>query len=113
MGILTGAAFLDSLDDGRDIRIDGTRITDVRTDPRFEGGARTMAALYDMQHDPRLSQRLTYASPTTGDPVGLSFLIPKTQEDLVRRRDMAAATRSRTSRTRSAMRRRRSSTTTT
>lgn len=88
MGILTGAAFLDSLDDGRDIRIDGTRITDVRTDPRFEGGARTMAALYDMQHDPRLSQRLTYASPTTGDPVGLSFLIPKTQEDLVRRRDM-------------------------
>ena len=31
---------------------------------------------------------MTYKSPTTGDRVGLSFIIPRTQDDLVRRREM-------------------------
>lgn len=88
MGVLTGSAYLDSLKDGRDIRIDGERVRDVTTDRRFAGAARTMAALYDMQHDQGLKESLTYASPTTGDPVGLSFIHPKTHEDLTRRRTM-------------------------
>jgi 4-hydroxyphenylacetate 3-monooxygenase len=88
MGILNGAAYLDSLDDGRDIRIDGESVADVRRDPRFSGAAQTMAALYQMQHAPELAARLTYASPDTGAPVGLSFIQPRTPDDLVRRRDM-------------------------
>ena len=88
MGILTGAAYLESLRDGRDIRIDGVRVADVTRDPRFAGGAATMAALYQMQHAPDLQSRLTYASPDTGDLVGLSFIEPRTQDDLARRRDM-------------------------
>ena len=35
MGIRTGRAFLDSLRDGRQIWIDGERVTDVVTDRRF------------------------------------------------------------------------------
>ena len=39
-----------------------------------------------MQHDPELRDVMTYASPTTGDRVGTSFMVPRTHDDLVRRR---------------------------
>ena len=48
--------------------------------------ARTLADLFDLQHDPALHDDMTFASPATGDPVGLSFIIPNSQEDLLRRR---------------------------
>ena len=32
--------------------------------------------------------RLTFISPVSGEPIGLSFLQPKTKEDLIRRRKM-------------------------
>ena len=50
MGIRTGAAYLESLRDGRQIWIDGELISDVTTDRRLAGAAHRMAALYDMQH---------------------------------------------------------------
>ena len=39
-----------------------------------------------MQHDPELRDAMTYVSPSSGDRVGLSFIIPRTREDLERRR---------------------------
>ncbi|MCJ8014275.1 4-hydroxyphenylacetate 3-monooxygenase, oxygenase component [Paenibacillus sp. KQZ6P-2] len=54
----------------------------------FRGLMSTQAQLYDMQIHPDYKERMTYASPTTGDPVGLSFLQPKTKEDLKKRRQM-------------------------
>lgn len=88
MGIRTGKAFLESMRDGRQIWIDGELVRDVTTDPRFAGAAHSMAELYDMQHDPALTERLTYTSPTSGERVGLSFIQPRTIDDLVRRREM-------------------------
>ena len=40
-----------------------------------------------MQHDPEYQEALTYASPSTGELVNASFLVPKTIEDLQRRRN--------------------------
>ena len=88
MGIRTGKAFLEALRDDREIWIDGERVRDVTTDPRFAGAAQTVAELYQLQHDPALRDTMTYRSPTSGDPVGLSFIIPKTVADLERRRAM-------------------------
>jgi len=88
MPIRTGVAFLESLRDDRQIWIDGERVGDVTRDPRFAAAARTVAELYDMQHDPALHATMTYASPTTGAPVGLSFIQPASVDDLVRRRAM-------------------------
>ncbi|MFU1793839.1 4-hydroxyphenylacetate 3-monooxygenase, oxygenase component [Paenibacillus azoreducens] len=56
--------------------------------PAFRGLMSTQAELYDMQNHPDFKDRMTYPSPTTGDPVGLSFLQPKTKEDLAKRREM-------------------------
>ena len=64
------------------------RIEDVTAHPALRGCAQSMAHLYDMQHDPALRDEMTYTSPTTGDPVGLSFITPRTHEDLLRRSAM-------------------------
>lgn len=47
---------------------------------------RTYAELYDLQHSDEHKDVLTYASPTSGEPVGTSFLTPRTPDDLVKRR---------------------------
>src|SRR4051812_5076406 len=88
MAIRTGKQFLEALRDDRQVWIDGERVKDVTTDRRFAGAAQSMAELYDMQHDAALQAQLTYKSPISGQPVGLSFIQPKTVDDLIRRRTM-------------------------
>ena len=48
--------------------------------------ARTLAGIYDLQHSPELHEAMTFTSPTSGEPVALSYLVPETQGDLLRRR---------------------------
>jgi 4-hydroxyphenylacetate 3-monooxygenase len=71
-----------------EVWLGGERVTDVTTHPGLRNGAQAIAALYDMQHDPDLRDAMTYVSPTTGDRVGLSFIIPRTRQDLEQRRVM-------------------------
>ena len=85
----TGQEYINGLKEHpREVWVDGERVEDVTTHPALRNGVKSVAALYDMQHDPELREEMTYASPTTGDPVGLSFMIPQTVEDLERRRNM-------------------------
>ncbi len=88
MPIRTGKEFLEGLHDERQIFMEGERIKDVTKDARFAGAATSLAELFDMQHDPALHERMTFASPSSGEPVGLSFLEPRSVDDLVRRRGM-------------------------
>lgn len=88
MPVRTGTQFLDGLHDARDIWLDGERIKDVRTHPALRRGAATLAHLYDLQHDADLADIMTYASPTSGDAVGASYMIPRTPDALLKRRYM-------------------------
>ena len=88
MAIRTGKQLLEALRDDREIWIDGERVKDVTRDRRFAGAAESMAGLYDMQHDAKLRDTLTYASPSSGERVGLSFIEPMLVDDLIRRRGM-------------------------
>ena len=72
----------------REVWIDGEQVKDVTAHPAFQNGIKSVAVLYDMQNNPALLEEMTYPSPTTGQPVGLSFVIPETVEDLERRRGM-------------------------
>lgn len=85
----TGRQYLNGLrEQEREIWLGGERVKDVTTHPGLAGGARAIASLYDMQCDPKLHDEMTYVSPTTGDRVGLSFINPRTQDELVARRVM-------------------------
>ena len=88
MAIRSGPQYLASLQDGRQMWIDGECVKEVTQDRRFAPAAHTMAELYDMQHRPDLLEKLTYPSPVSGERVGLSFIQPKSIDDLVRRREM-------------------------
>jgi 4-hydroxyphenylacetate 3-monooxygenase len=88
MGIRTGQQYLDKLNSMRPhVVINGEVVSEkIAEHPAFRNNARTYAKLFDMQHDPKYQEALTYTSPTTGDLVNASFLVPKTIEDLEKRR---------------------------
>ena len=67
----------------------GEKVKDPTTHPGLSNGVKTLGRLYDLQHDPRAGAEMTYASPSSGAQVGLSFITPKSAEDLeVRHRMM-------------------------
>ncbi|MEM7346694.1 MAG: 4-hydroxyphenylacetate 3-hydroxylase N-terminal domain-containing protein, partial [Chloroflexota bacterium] len=57
--LMTGASYLASLDDGREVWFDGEKIGNVAEHPAFRNAARSMARLYDALHDPTLQDDLT------------------------------------------------------
>ena len=86
MAVRTGEQFLEGLRDGREIWLEGERVEDVTTHPKMARMAQTLAGIYDLQHSPENHEKMTFKSPTSGEPVALSYLVPETQEDLLRRR---------------------------
>lgn len=88
MAARTGKEFLERLSNSRPtVHVQGETVTEnIQDHPAFRNVVRTYAELYDLQHAPEHKDVLTYTSPTSGEPVGTSFLTPKTPEDLVKRR---------------------------
>ncbi|MDQ4046060.1 MAG: 4-hydroxyphenylacetate 3-monooxygenase, oxygenase component, partial [Actinomycetota bacterium] len=82
MGIRTGQQYLDKLNGMTPhIVIEGEVVREkVAEHPAFRNVAKSYAKLFDMQHDKRHQEVLTYPSPTTGDLVNASFLVPRTGE---------------------------------
>src|ERR1700730_1524989 len=85
----TGQQYIDGLRaQEREIWLGGERVRDVTRHKGLAGGVRAIAHLYDMQHDAELREVMTFASPSTGEPVGRSFDMPKTKEALETRSKM-------------------------
>ena len=85
----TGKQYIDGLSERPpNLYMSGKKVKDATKEPGLMGGIKTLARLYDLQHDPEYAKKMTYESPTTGDQVGISFLTPRTHEDLDRRREM-------------------------
>ena len=68
------------------VYLEGRRLVDVTAEPIFQEPIRAIAEQYDMQLDPAYREVMTYPSPTTGQPVSTSFLVPHTREELVKKR---------------------------
>lgn len=91
MPIKNGKQYIERID-RKGIRLwyNGERVNvPLSEHPAFRGLIRTQAAMYDKQCDDRLRDIMTYASPSTGEPVGLSYLPPTNPDDLIRRRKMS------------------------
>ncbi len=50
LGAMTGARYIDSLKDDRDVWLDGQKVHDVTTHPAFTGMVHELARIYDRQH---------------------------------------------------------------
>ncbi len=82
----TGAEYLRSLNDGRQVFVDGEKVADVTRHPAFREAARSVARLYDIAAAPEMRERMTFVSPKTGAPVLRAYQIPRTHADLRARR---------------------------
>src|SRR5262249_10825677 len=83
-----GEEYLESLRDGRSLWVMGERVKDVTTHPALAGCARSVAGVYDLQHDREHHDLLTVPSPSTGQPVSRSYQLPRSIDDLARQRKM-------------------------
>jgi 4-hydroxyphenylacetate 3-monooxygenase len=84
----SGAQYIASLKaHPAEIWIGDERVEDVMEHPATRHGVESYAALYDMQHDPALRDVMTYEL-SDGERAGLSFLTPRTVDDLARKRAM-------------------------
>ena len=63
----TGNSYLNSLNEGREVVIEGEVVKDVAAHPAFSGVCQTVADLYDFIDANR--EEMAFESPTTGQPV--------------------------------------------
>jgi 4-hydroxyphenylacetate 3-monooxygenase len=79
----TGDQFLRGLKDNRQVWIGADRVSDVVSHPAFEGAARGLAGVYDLQHAHPADCLMP--DPETREPINVSHMIPRSAEDLRRR----------------------------
>ncbi len=85
-----GEQFIRSLQDGRSIWLDGKQVKDVSGHPAFRGTLQTLKHLFDSLDDKETQDKIGYWNPTTGTYVHNAFLVPRSREDLRRRREAFA-----------------------
>ena len=85
-GAMTGARYIESLKDGREVWLDGERVSDVTTHPALTGMVHELARIYDLQHSAEFGEQMTFVSPETGNRCSLSWQLPACADDLKRKR---------------------------
>jgi len=89
---MTGAEYLESLRDEREVWIHGKRVEDVTVHPAFRNSARMIARLYDSLHDPVQRDGLTTVTDTgSGGRTHRFFVASRSWQDQLAARDAAAA----------------------
>src|SRR6266571_8118620 len=88
----SGAEYIDTLRDGREIYIYGERVKDVTTHPAFRNAAVSVAKLYDALHDAKTKDVLTAPTDTgSGGYTHRFFKVARCSEDVIAQRDAIAA----------------------
>ncbi len=89
---MTGKEYMESLQDGREVWINGEKVHDVTTHPAFRNNVRSIAMLYDSLHDPnKSSELLTKTDTGSGGVTHPFFRLPRNVEELRRGRDAVAS----------------------
>lgn len=81
----SGKDYIERLNDGRRVMVNGEVVTDVANHPAFAGAVDSIARYYDHANAPENRDVMTFTSPKTGQPVNRSFLIPRSAEDITSR----------------------------
>lgn len=87
MSIRNGKQFIEGLRDKREVWYNGEKVDDVTTFKPFIEPIKSLAHLYDMQHDPHHADVLVANSEELGEPIGRAFEIPRTVEHLKLKRE--------------------------
>ena len=77
----TGDQYRESIRDGREVWMNGERITDVTSHPAFKPIVDVRARIYDMAHEDRYRDIMTYTDADTGESNCIGYKLPHTQDD--------------------------------
>lgn len=89
--IKTGNQHIAMLRDGREVYLDGKRVTDVTSHPAFRNSIRSYANLYDFQAQPGNVDKMTFRPAGTDRRVSRIWELPSSYNELVERRQMLEA----------------------
>ena len=84
--IKDGRQHLDSLRDGRDLFINGKKISDATDHPAFRNSIASLCALYDFQSDTKNRTLMTYSPPGSDGIANRMWQLPSSYDELVSRR---------------------------
>jgi 4-hydroxyphenylacetate 3-monooxygenase len=84
----TGAEFKASLDDGRQVWVNGTKIARVSDEPGLAAGIDLLASMFDDQFRPEHAADTTYLDPESGLIASRAWQAPRTAAELRDRRRM-------------------------
>lgn len=90
MTLMTGKEYIESLDDGRQVYIEGEKVDSVAEHPAFKPMVTAIAKMYDLQHDARYKNLFGYIDEQ-GQEASKVYKLPETIEDLRERRLMTQA----------------------
>jgi 4-hydroxyphenylacetate 3-monooxygenase len=79
----TGQEYLASIQDDRELYVDGKQVENVTSDPAFAPIASTVASLFDLAADPASDMTTTAGG---GEPVNRVYLAPRSMADLANMR---------------------------
>ena len=87
MGARSGEQYLENLRANQpEVYLAGRRVPDVTAEPIFAGPLRSIMEQYDLQLRPDTVDIMTTLDPATGERYSTGFLVPRSAEDLARRR---------------------------
>ena len=89
--IKTGNQHIAMLRDGREVYLDGKRVTDVTSHPAFRNSIRSYANLYDFQAQRGNIDKMTFQPAGTDRRVSRIWELPTSYSQLVERRQMLEA----------------------
>jgi len=77
----TGEQYRESIQDGRNVWVDGKKVDDVPNHPTFKPIVDIRARIYDMAHEKQFSDKLSYTDENTNEKNCIGSKLPKTQKD--------------------------------
>ena len=83
--IRTGEEYRNSINDGRDIWINGERVNDLCNHPQLRPIIDVRARIYDMQHEPETQDPMTYQE--SGERFAIGLRLPYESQDWQNKRD--------------------------
>jgi len=87
MALKTPKQYIESLKDGREVWVEGKRVSDVTTHHRFKAAIGHMALAYEMAQDPQHAPHCVTTCPETGETITGCYRVPQTIDDLKFRRE--------------------------
>ena len=84
--IRNGDEYRASIRDGREVWMNGERITDVTAHPAFRPLVDARARIYDMAHDPATSDLMSYQDADSSERNAVGLKLPHTREDWEQKR---------------------------